>query len=69
MERITKWYEPKPMTNGKYGRVSNLEWLEFEKGRFLKKGKLASIRKHPRVPDLYALFVDNTKADVNDSNC
>ena len=60
MERVTKWYQPRRITAGKYGRCSNLEWLEYEQKRFLELKKLASIKPHPTTPNLYALFVDNS---------
>lgn len=60
MERVTKWYHPLQMTEGKYGRCNNLEWLEFEKKRFVELGRQAVIRLHPTIPKLYALYVNNS---------
>jgi len=60
MERVTKWYQPTLMTNGKYGRCNNLEWLEFEKKRFMEMGKIVTIKPHPKIANLYALFVDQS---------
>jgi hypothetical protein len=48
------------MSDGKYGRVSNIEWLEYEQKRFMSLGKLASVHKHPTIRNLYALYVDNS---------
>jgi len=36
--RITAWLKPSQLEYGKYGRVTNREWLEFEKDRFTKDG-------------------------------
>lgn len=63
MERVTKWYEPNPMTDGKYGRTTQLEWLEFEKERYENLHKRVEIRPHPTTPNLYALFVDNSNRE------
>lgn len=60
--RVTAWVNPDQMETGKYGRISNHEWLTKEKVRFENEGikcRLSRVRDETDLGNVHvkeALF-------------